>query len=119
MDFVIGGAWQGKLAYAKETFQLAQEDIFYCTRQDMPDWSRRCVAGLEEYVLGCIQRGEAWQLRPRADAVLICRDIFCGVVPVEAPLRLWREETGRMAAEIARQADTVTRLFCGLAQRLK
>lgn len=119
MDFIIGGAWQGKLDYARQAFHLREEEIFRCTRQAPPDWSRRCVAGLEEYVLGCVQRGEPWQLRPREDAVLICRDIFCGVVPMDAALRLWREETGRMAAEIARRAETVTRLYCGLPQRLK
>ena len=33
--------------------------------------------------------------------------------------RLWREEVGRAVCALARQADSVTRIFCGLPLRLK
>ena len=60
------------------------------------------------------QRAEAWK-----NSVLICDDISCGVVPLEAETRAWREACGRMLNALSRRADTVTRIFCGLPQRLK
>ena len=32
MDLIIGGAYQGKLAYAMEHFHLTQEDLAYMAR---------------------------------------------------------------------------------------
>lgn len=119
MDLIVGGAFQGKLEYAKETFDLRDEDIYACTPEKEPDWSRRCVTRLEEYVLFCVRRGVPCEIRCRPDAVLIGRDIFCGVVPVDTEERAWREETGRYYSRLTRQADSVTRLFCGIPQRLK
>ena len=54
-----------------------------------------------------------------ADSVVICEDIFCGVVPVDPEMRAWREATGRMMNELCRHADRVVRLFCGIPQVLK
>ena len=55
----------------------------------------------------------------RDDAVIIADDISCGVVPIEADIRLWREETGRALTALAACSDTVTRVFCGLPARIK
>ena len=46
MILIIGGAYQGKLDYAKEKFGLKDEDIFDCAKaNDGSDfsWARRCV----------------------------------------------------------------------------
>ena len=124
MVLIIGGAYQGKLAFARETFALSEGDIFTCTDGRI-DFSRRCVDRLEEYVLACVREGvdpaslfasspESW-----ADSILICRDLSCGVVPISAEERAWRNETGRLCQYLAARADRVSRLFCGLEQRLK
>ena len=55
----------------------------------------------------------------RPDAVVLCTDVSCGVVPMDKTQRLWREEVGRAVCALARQADSVTRIFCGLPLRLK
>ena len=76
-------------------------------------------------MLHCIRQGEdprvylqqhcdRWQ-----DSVFICRDIFSGVVPLEGELRRWRQETGRLCRFLAGEANQVSRIFCGLEQRLK
>ena len=54
-----------------------------------------------------------------SEKILICEDISCGVVPMDAEAREWREAVGRMNAALAAQADTVTRIFCGLPLELK
>ena len=124
MILILGGAYQGKLDYAKETFGLSQEDVFTCTGTEI-DFTRRCIYGVEEFAYACVQAGAdpiAYFAAHRAewkDSILICRDIFCGVVPIEAEVRLWRHTTGQLCKYLAGEAEQVSRLFCGLEQRLK
>lgn len=125
MDFIIGGAYQGKREYAKSRFSVEEREIFTCREDGRMDFSSRCIDRLEEFTLRCVRDGVdpvalfrdaegQWR-----ESVLICADLFCGVVPAEAENRAWREATGRLCAYLAEQADSVTRMFCGLAQRLK
>ena len=53
------------------------------------------------------------------DMIFIANDVSGGVVPMDPVLRAWREACGRMNMKLARQADEVWRLFCGIPQRLK
>ena len=125
MDFIIGGAYQGKLDAAKKRFGLTDAEIFTCTEEDGIAFGARCIDKLEEFALWCVRNEkdavavfqnnrELWR-----HSVLICQDIFCGVVPMGADMRAWREATGRLASYLAAEADTVTRVFCGLEERLK
>ena len=51
--------------------------------------------------------------------ILIMQDIFCGVVPMGAENRAWRQRTGRLSQYLSKEANQVSRIFCGLEQRLK
>lgn len=51
--------------------------------------------------------------------LVISDEIGCGLVPIEACDRRWREETGRMLTLIADHSDEVYRIFSGIAQRIK
>lgn len=124
MVLIIGGAHQGKLDYAKETFGLSEAEIFSCGGSTV-DFSCRCIYGIEDFTFACVaeeidpiayfrdHRGE-WE-----NSILICRDIFCGVVPMGADLRRWRQQTGRLCRYLSAEAEQVSRIFCGLEQRLK
>lgn len=124
MILIIGGAYQGKLDYAKTAFQLKEKDVFTCTGMEL-DFSKRCVRHLEEFCYACVRQGiepkdifernrEQWE-----NSILICRDLFCGVVPMDPVEREWRQATARLCQYLAREAEQVSRLFCGLEQRLK
>ena len=125
MHFIIGGAYQGKLDYAKKRYGLRDADVFTCTEADGIAFGAPCIDRLEEFALRCVRNGQdAVEImrENRAEwenAVLICCDLFCGVVPLGADMRAWREMTGRLCAYLAAEAETVTRMFCGLEQRLK
>ena len=125
MILLIGGAYQGKLTLAKKKYGFSDDDIFTCTEEDGIEFGARCIDRLEEFTLWCVRNGkdavavfrenrEAWQ-----NSVLICQDIFCGVVPMGADMRAWREATGRLAHYLAAEADSVTRVFCGIEEKLK
>ena len=120
MILIIGGAWQGKLEFAKETFGITDADVFICTCGEI-DFSKRCIYCAEEFALhhpdpiGYLDAHRAlWQ-----DSVIILRDMFCGVVPCSPEERAWRQKTGRLAQYLGREAERVSRIFCGLEQRLK
>ena len=152
MIFVIGGAYQGKLDYAVEKYNLKDEDVFVfgetagcSTADEMPggeavleaghmtgieaapaiDFSKKCIYKIQEFTYACVKCGvepldyflehkAEWQ-----DSILICEDIFCGVVPLGADMREWRQATGRLCKYLSHQAESVVRIFCGLEQKLK
>lgn len=126
MVFVIGGSYQGKREFVKAQFHAAEGDCFVCTEETREiDFSKRVIEHIERFALGCVRRGEEpkayWMahLGDVRDSVLISDDISCGVVPVDAEVRAWREANGRANNAIAGAAEQVWRVFCGLGQRLK
>lgn len=125
MEFIIGGAYQGKLNCARNTFAVQDNEIFTCTEESGIEFGARCINKIEEFTLWCVRNGkDATEIFKEnrnkwADSVLICQDIFCGVVPLGADMRAWRDMTGRLCAYLSEEAASVTRMFCGLEQRLK
>ncbi len=120
MILIIGGAYQGKLDFAKEAVGITDEDVFTCGAGEI-DFSKRCIYKIEEFTahhedpIGYFEaHRENWQ-----DSILILQDIFCGVVPVGSENRAWRQRTGRLAQYLSKEAKQVSRIFCGLEQRLK
>lgn len=120
MILIIGGAYQGKLDFAKNAFGITDADVYSCDTGDI-DFSKHCICKIEEFTgghpdpIGYFRaHRELWQ-----NSILICQDIFCGVVPMGADNRAWRQNTGRLLQYLAREADRVSRIFCGLEQRLK
>ena len=124
MVLILGGAYQGKLDLAKRKYGITDAEVF--TRGGTQiDFSKRCIYGLEGFALSCVREGkdpteyltshrELWE-----NSIFICRDIFCGVVPMGAENRAWRQATGRLCQYLSREAEQVSRVFCGLEQRLK
>ena len=120
MILIIGGAYQGKLDYAKNTLGVTDGEVFTCCDGQI-DFSRRCIYRIEEFTFSNMDpvgyfraHREQWE-----NSVLILQDIFCGVVPLGADVRAWRQRTGRLAQYLSAEAAQVSRIFCGLEQRLK
>lgn len=124
MHLIIGGAYQGKLTYAKAQYGFADDQICDCTKEKI-DFSYPCVTHVEEFSYECAQNGvdpvkyfeerkSEWK-----DSVLICRDISGGVIPMDVKDRMWREVHGSLCQYLAKEAEMVSKLFCGLEQRLK
>lgn len=120
MILIIGGAYQGKLDFAKQTFGITDGDVYTCTGAEI-DFSKGCIDRLEVFTEACPDAISYFQAH-RAEwenSILICRDIFCGVVPIDERSRAWRQDTGRLCQYLAGEATRVSRIFCGLEQRLK
>lgn len=125
MDLIIGGAYQGKTKFVKDNFNIDDNDIFVCERGVKPDFSKKCITHLECFSYWCIEH----DLEPSVyffehikypeRAIIISDDISCGIVPIDKKERAWREANGRLLIELSKKAESVTRIFCGLSQRLK
>ena len=124
MKLVFGGAYQGKLTWAREIYGLSREQCHDC-REGLPQGPKECLYHLEAFSYACAKAGldavremedrrGLWQ-----DSVLILRDIGSGVVPMDKTERAWREENGRLLRYLAKEAERVSRIFCGLEEHLK
>lgn len=137
MKLIIGGAFQGKLEYAKNTYgsfdgwidgvDCALEAIGTCTG----------IFHFEAYVRRLLKEGvrpeKEWELSVEAfarmvalriqeenpDLLVVTRELGCGIVPIDPEDRRYRETHGRICTELAKQADEVVRVICGVGMKLK
>lgn len=109
MKLVIGGAYQGKKEYAIEHYGNPENVI--------PDFHLFILELLKKDVGPVEYLTE--HMSDYVDKVIICDDIFCGVVPADPLMRKWRESLGAVLAVITKECDEVVRVFCGLGMRLK
>ena len=174
MILIIGGAYQGKLAYALDRFNLSAGDVYRCGEFSaaVPE-HKKMIYEIDKWILALIKADEettaaaanavtdanadttdsaapdpiaaasvstadssAAPVTPvtrsdavavslkqfigrNPDAIVICNDISCGVVPYDAIQRKCREAVGRSLAELSRRSDEVIRLFCGIPSKIK
>lgn len=140
MELYIGGFAQGKLEYVKRRYNENQktEKLFVkvidCTDPHYKKmlletecdvlilnhlhlWVRDLLdEGMEEEK---IQTTILSWIKSNPDAIVICDELGNGIVPIKKQERIWREQTGRLMIELAKQAERVERILCGLGQRLK
>ena len=125
MVLIFGGAYQGKLDFAIKKFNIKYTDIFTCTEDSFPDFSKKIIDRAELFFLKCVKDG----IEPRdilceninmlQDKIVIARDISQGIVPIDSVQRAWREASGRAMMYLAGEAEEVYRVFCGLSEKLK
>jgi len=126
MVLIIGGAYQGKLDYAREHFPGAP--VIQCgeglTDLNLPENSR-IINAFHLFVLAQVRAGRdtpaylEQHMETLRNKIIVCDDISCGVVPISPELRQWRESVGRSMGLLSRNAESVIRLFCGIASKIK
>ena len=65
----------------------------------------------EEIILNLLKR--------YTDIIFVCDEIGNGIVPMDVFERQYRERTGRILIELAKQAESVERVICGIGQKIK
>ena len=140
MELYIGGFAQGKLEYVKCRYNENQKtEKLFVKVIDCVDshykkmlletecdvlilnhlhlWVRDLLdEGMEEEK---IQMTILSWIKSNPDAIIMCDELGNGIVPIKKQERVWREQTGRLMIELAKQAERVERILCGLGQRLK
>ncbi len=125
MHFIIGGAYQGKLAYARQLYPQIQwadgeNDSFEVIQ------NTEGIYHFESYINRAL-KNETWDVEEivasildrKENRVIVCNEIGYGLVPIDAFERYYREQVGRVCTELSRYADKVTRVVCGIGMELK
>jgi adenosylcobinamide kinase/adenosylcobinamide-phosphate guanylyltransferase len=123
MKLIIGGYAQGRLPYVLRRYNLRREDVFDLAKQPISAWAGQPVLyHVEELVTQAMETQENWAkwvTDPKwQHCIFITQEVGCGLVPVSAEERQWREAVGRMNIMLATQAETVERIFCGLSMQI-
>lgn len=119
---IIGGAYQGKRAFAEKKFHLDAQA--FSDGENMPlgqEISTIAVDHLHLLVRRMLLENQpVSSLLPLLeDHIVLCDELGCGVVPVEKEENDWREATGRLCCDLAERADQVYWLRAGIAQCIK
>lgn len=113
MIFIIGGACQGKTEYAKEYIRSHQGGDMILADCYHLKVKEQLLAGLDPL-------NEAEKLLAESSAlVIVSNEIGCGLVPVDAFEREYREQSGRVNCYFAARAEQVIRVVCGVGMRIK
>ena len=107
MIFVIGPMFSGKREYLRKALNLTPEELSAKAAFDV-----ETLAAGEENLEDLAARLSQYDF-------VIANEVGCGVVPMEAEQRRFRERAGRLSCLLAQRADTVIRVCCGLPQVLK
>ena len=127
MKLVIGGYAQGKLNYVLGKYDVEASKIFdgeipenieersgTVVINHFHNWLKTKIA----YV-GCPEKEILEFVEKYPNCVIISDEVGNGIVPIEVFEREYRERTGRILVELAKRAEEVERVICGIGQKIK
>ena len=126
MKLVIGGYANGKLDYVLGRPEAQAYRVYDGCLPEVAEWLEQVI--IDHLNLWIKKQLEEQQnpeqrldefLKQCPDCILISDEIGNGIVPMDAFERKYREKTGRILIELAKQADEVVRVVCGIGQKLK
>ncbi len=124
MELIVGGAYQGKLSYAKALHpEVTWLDGKVCTWEELLLGAG--VYDFQAFIRREMQEGTLPEdlakrlLLENPKLVVVSCEVGCGVVPVDAFDREYREKVGRICTELAAGSRRVHRVICGIGTVLK
>lgn len=133
MKLVIGGYAQGKLGYVLSKYHLKENQVWDGVLPDketlqanglLPD-GQVVINHFHQWVKACMSDGGCPEeellsfLGYCPYCMIISDEIGNGIVPMDAFERDYRERVGRMLIELAKKAEEVERVICGIGQKIK
>ena len=126
MRLVIGGYAQGKFSYVMERYGI-QEAVVLDGTIEMTTMSQKNVVmnHFHKWVKGCLEKGKNPEpmleefLKKNPNCIIISDEVGNGIVPMEPFEREYRERLGRCLIELAKKAESVERVICGIGQKIK
>ncbi|MFU7514436.1 bifunctional adenosylcobinamide kinase/adenosylcobinamide-phosphate guanylyltransferase [Clostridium sp. HCS.1] len=128
MILIFGGAYNGKLSFVKEKFNITEDEIYTINDElnnmDI-DFTKSVINGFHKFIYKLSLKGidaTEYMMKNKElfkDKIIICDDISQGIVPLKREDRMWRENTGKCLQYISKTSKTVYRVFCGIAMVLK
>lgn len=136
MVLIVGGKAQGKRSFAEACQKQKQKEkaapqaltgqkqegpqIWDALQDKVEAWLKAMPFAQKEdpETLARSFRETVLQSASEED-ILICEETGCGIVPLDGAERLRRDVTGHLCCLLAREAEEVYRVWCGLPQKLK
>lgn len=142
MILVIGGFFQGKSEYIKMLPQYGRpaagrqgaerqgaerQDVWIADgKKDPPEQALESpvILGFHHYVRRLADEVQLQKLmdrliRENPDAIITMDEVGSGIVPMEPEERAYRELAGLAGQRLAREAEEVHRVVCGIGRRIK
>jgi adenosylcobinamide kinase / adenosylcobinamide-phosphate guanylyltransferase len=141
MQFVTGGAFNGKSEWVKETNKQKLEWLNVSEERTLPQpdtfQSTVVLEGLEYLILNEIRKEkeinmirsefhslfEKWknweETSVSREVIWIGSDIGRGIVPIHSTERKWRDLTGWVYQDLVKLSESVYEIWFGLPQMLK
>ena len=127
MKLVIGGIAQGKLEYVLLKYDVQKNMVWDGVLQSdrklngniviinhFHQWVKsRMISG------GCPEDEIMSFLDCNEDCIIICDEIGNGIVPKDPFEREYRECVGKILVQLAKRAEEVERIICGIGQKNK
>ena len=114
MIYIFGPYAAGKREYVRETFGYTEAD-FSTKAED----NCRVLYDAQQLASKVGNRPEELEEQLCRKEVVIATEIGCGVVPIDAAERGAREAAGRLSILLAKRAQKVIRVWCGLPESLR
>ena len=119
MILYTGGKAQGTEEAARERFKEAK------IIDGLEERIREYLAGHAVHFDEIPKLAESWADEVMTEEekgtliIMVTREMGCGVVPMDESEMLLRELYGRFQVELAKRAEQVFRVFCGIEYRIK
>ena len=114
MDLIIGGMASGKKEYVMREYGFDEAQI-----ADGVLDSRPVLYNLQDIIRKNPDEGLSLLPELCGKKVVICNEVGSGIIPVLRDEVIWREMTGRICNELAKKADRVIRITCGIPAAIK
>lgn len=132
MRLIIGGAYQGKRAYAMEAYGIREEEMLDGaeTEPELPElvgtgFRFKCIYNFHMFIKRLLEDGgEPLAITEKLivgnpELIVIMDEVGNGIIPLEKSDRIWREQAGVISCFLAARAESVERIVCGLSMRIK
>lgn len=133
MVLVIGGSYQGKLDFVRKKIQkdaFMPFEMAWGNRDSYEKaWNSHVIYGFHHYIkrmmeehdygMEAIYRYIKEIMEKNPGAVIVMDEVGCGIVPVSPDDRAYREAVGGAGQMLAKEADQVYRVICGIGSRIK
>lgn len=125
MKFIVGGAFQGKLDYAAKEYKVNKCDIIKGEElTENMNVEGKCLTEYHLFIKKMLLENKdplsiTEQIIEKNPNIIIMNEIGSGIIPMEKQDRIWREQVGRVGCYLAENAETMERVICGIAVKLK
>lgn len=126
MILITGGACQGKLDFARKKRKKENPVIAEGGHAPVEKWNQAdIIAKFHLYIRELLKEGKdpysmtSELLEQNPEVIIEMNQLGCGIVPVDAFERNYRETAGRLGCILAQQAEEVWLVNAGIGMKLK